>query len=47
MNPEVLNQTRSYLKKLIFSKGFGGFSRTLASPLPCTTLDLVRLRLGG
>jgi hypothetical protein len=35
------------LKKLIFSEEFRGFSRTLASPPPCTTLALVRRRLGG
>jgi hypothetical protein len=34
-------------KKLIFSEDFRGFSHTLASPLPCTTLALVRRRLGG
>jgi hypothetical protein len=47
MNPEVTNQTRSYLKKLIFSEWFRGFSHTLGSPLPCTTLAPVRRRLGG
>jgi hypothetical protein len=47
MNPEVPNQTRSCKKKLIFSEEFRGFSHTLASPLPCTTLALVRRRLRG
>jgi len=35
------------LKKLIFSELFRGFSHTLGSPLPCTTLAPVRRRLGG
>ena len=34
-------------KKLIFSELFRGFSHTLGSPLPCTTLAPVRRRLGG
>ena len=34
-------------KKLIFSEESRGFSHTLGSPLPCTTLAPVRRRLGG
>jgi hypothetical protein len=47
MNPEVPNLDKILLKKLIFSELFRGFSHTLGSPLPCTTLAPVRRRLGG